>query len=94
MLSDSGSSPLSGGDPPASPRVGLEKAWQYAEAAVEDEADLIVRGTDAQLASLREAAHAMALGRRQRHVGSRARARTPLIPRRGCHIVARRGSPA
>jgi hypothetical protein len=43
----------------------MAHSWNTAEAALEREAEVIVRSTDAQLASLREAALSLSLERRR-----------------------------
>ena len=51
--------------PLTSPRAGIAHSWNAAEAALEREAEVIVRSTDAQLASLRDAALSLSLERRR-----------------------------
>ena len=51
--------------PLTSPRAGMANSWSTQEAALEREAEVIVRTTDAQLASLREAALSLSLERRR-----------------------------
>ena len=66
--------------PLTSPRAALGHSWSTAEAALEREAEVIVRSTDAQLASLRDAALSLSVGRRRDRCARRAttaRARTP-----------------
>jgi hypothetical protein len=55
--------------PATSPRADIAHAWSAAEASLEAEAEVIVRGTDAQLSSLRDAAMSLSAHRRRDRCG-------------------------
>jgi len=81
--------------PLTSPRAGMAHSWASHEAALEREAEVIVRTTDAQLASLREAALSLSLERRRDRCAPRG-ADTPVRtrPRLGARVLPRRRTPA
>jgi hypothetical protein len=75
--------------PLTSPRAGIAHSWNTAEAALEREAEVIVRSTDAQLASLREAALSLSLERRR----DRSALLNSASPNRDCRTAGVAATP-